>query len=186
MAKGIFVHIFFLFSIYIFVLLWFALFCFVLFCFVLLFFVLFCFVLFCFVLFCFFYHEYASTRIDIFTFHTRNAKGLTENSGAEWWTLVLDPLDAEVGFHWDKDYTVESDCGVNVFPHVSTLCCCSSFFFYSRHVSTVTYLSSIGAPTLIMNKTAPVQHDDKVTGTADVVCISKPLDCKRIIHHSSS
>lgn len=40
-------------------------------------------------------------------------------SGAEWWTLVLDPEDSVVGFHWDKDYTVEGDCGVNVFPHVS-------------------------------------------------------------------
>eukprot|EP00026_Physarum_polycephalum_P011079 Phypoly_transcript_11275.p1 GENE.Phypoly_transcript_11275~~Phypoly_transcript_11275.p1 ORF type:complete len:397 (+),score=49.50 Phypoly_transcript_11275:54-1193(+) len=102
---------------------------------------------------------------DIFMFHTKNAKGVDEKtSGAEWWALVLDPEDAEVGFHWDKDYTVESDCGVNVFPHVST----------------VTYLSTIGAPTLILNKTAPVQYNDKFSGTADSVYISKPVDCKHI------
>jgi hypothetical protein len=94
---------------------------------------------------------------------------------------VLDPEDAEVGFHWDKDYTVESDCGVNVFPHLScNISAINTYFFYFRHVSTVTYLSSIGAPTMILNKTAPVLHDDKLSGTADCVYISKPLDCKRI------
>jgi len=45
---------------------------------------------------------------EIFFFHASAVRGYDkEKSGAEWWSLVLDPQDAEVGFHWDKDYAVE-------------------------------------------------------------------------------
>eukprot|EP01052_Picozoa_sp_SAG31_P003332 SAG31_NODE_126_length_23665_cov_6.178987_27_plen_75_part_00 len=40
--------------------------------------------------------------------------------------MVLEQSD-EIGFHWDKDYSVEGQ-GVNVFPHLAT----------------VTYLSDVG------------------------------------------
>jgi hypothetical protein len=39
-----------------------------------------------------------------------------------------------LGFHWDKDEELRIECGVFVFPHIST----------------VTYLTGTGAPTVIM------------------------------------
>merc|ERR1712096_309914 len=35
-------------------------------------------------------------------------------AGVEWWTSCLDS-EAEVGWHWDRDYTLE-DSGVNLHP----------------------------------------------------------------------
>ena len=62
-----------------------------------------------------------------------------KNSGAEWWTLYMDGEDGGVGWHWDKDYHSELCEGQNIHPHLAT----------------VTYLSDIGAPTMIVpQKTA--------------------------------
>ena len=102
---------------------------------------------------------------EVFEFHTANVEWFdAESSGAEWWTLVLDSESDSVGMHWDKDYTVEADCGVNVFPILST----------------VTYLSERGAPTLVIEKTAPVMYDESFAGKATVAHLSRPFVCKHI------
>lgn len=63
------------------------------------------------------------------------------NSGAEWWTQVIDDED-EIGWHWDKDYALEGS-GVNVHPQLGT----------------VTYLCDHGAPTVVVNRPTDVQCD---------------------------
>mmetsp|Transcript_33042 Transcript_33042/g.80294 ORF Transcript_33042/g.80294 Transcript_33042/m.80294 type:complete len:418 (-) Transcript_33042:240-1493(-) len=85
---------------------------------------------------------------EIFNFHTSkvqeskfvvmmDGKEITFNadlSGAEFWCLHMDQEDA-VGWHWDKDYSAESD-GVNIHPHIGT----------------VTYFCESGAPTVFLEK----------------------------------
>jgi len=44
----------------------------------------------------------------------------------------------------------------------------------------VTYLTSKGAPTLIVNKSAPTFYTDPLNGQADEVAISRPEPCKHI------
>ena len=70
-----------------------------------------------------------------------------ESSGAEWWTLVIDVAD-DVGFHWDKDYYLEAEEGVNLCPRVAT----------------VTYLSDAGAPTLVLDCHCPPNAGDTCCG----------------------
>jgi hypothetical protein len=85
-------------------------------------------------------------------------------SGAEWWTLAIDSDNADVAWHWDKDYGLE-ESGINLNPHLAT----------------VTYVSMSGAPTVILNKTAPTEYEAKFDGTADKMFISRP----KIGKHSS-
>uniref|UniRef100_A0A7R9UBJ3 Uncharacterized protein n=1 Tax=Pinguiococcus pyrenoidosus TaxID=172671 RepID=A0A7R9UBJ3_9STRA len=84
--------------------------------------------------------------LGIFDFHTktlrRHASFNADRSGAEWWTLDISG-DADVGFHWDKDYAME-DAGLNVTPHIST----------------VTYLSDAGAATIVTGFRAPRHYGD--------------------------
>jgi hypothetical protein len=56
-------------------------------------------------------------------------------SGAEWWTQVIDPRD-DIGAHFDKDYYLEENMNISVHPQVGT----------------VTYLSNIGAPTVVATR----------------------------------
>jgi hypothetical protein len=37
--------------------------------------------------------------LEIFALHTRDCVFDASNSGAEWWSQVIDPED-EIGFHW--------------------------------------------------------------------------------------
>ena len=38
--------------------------------------------------------------LDIFSLHTKDCASFdADNSGAEWWSQVIDPAD-EIGFHW--------------------------------------------------------------------------------------
>lgn len=90
-----------------------------------------------------------------------------ERSGAEWWTLVLDAPSAdgdetskqnlkcsdsddeeedddEVGMHFDADYGLEAQM--------------PNFLLHPR-VATITYLSDIGVPTLILDKKSPPPAD---------------------------
>jgi hypothetical protein len=81
---------------------------------------------------------------EIFDFHV-GRMGLESGvdfdpskSGAEWWTQYIEG-DAEIGFHFDKDFTTEEETGLDLFPHLAT----------------VTYLTgddekSYQAPTLIL------------------------------------
>ena len=70
-------------------------------------------------------------------------------SGAEWWTQVVDAED-EIGMHWDKDYALEA-ADVNVHPQIGT----------------VTYFSSVGAPTLMARKRTKTFFRDSVAGAFD-------------------
>ena len=108
----------------------------------------------------------------IFKAHTDGLEGKFDpkNSGAEWWTLVLDNKsttkdnlppskeadddngdddsedeeDDEVGMHFDADYALEEQA--------------SGVFLHPR-VATITYLSDVGVPTLILDKRSPPPQD---------------------------
>ena len=93
-----------------------------------------------------------------------------DTSGAEWWALVLDQED-DVGFHWDKDYALEGDLGVNVHPHIST----------------VTYLSGdvharaqAQAPTVILRKRSPLFYGDDACGDVQEAMVSWPARGKHV------
>jgi len=98
--------------------------------------------------------------LSIFRKHTENLPDgvmIPEQSGAEWWTLVLDDEknekknhgdtndnraedreeDDEVGLHFDADYGLE-DQAPNLLLH--------------PRVATVTYLTGYGAPTVVLDK----------------------------------
>jgi len=102
--------------------------------------------------------------LDIFNFHTKDCKVDRSNSGAEWWTLAIDSDNADVAWHWDKDYGLE-ESGINLNPHIAT----------------ITYFSQSGAPTVMLNKTAPTGYDENISGTADQCFLSRP----KIGKHSS-
>lgn len=69
-------------------------------------------------------------------------------SGAEWWVQVRECTDSTaskpIGFHWDKDEELLDADGVNVHPYVST----------------VTYLTHHGAPTIVLDQHAPRNAND--------------------------
>lgn len=106
---------------------------------------------------------------SIFLKHTEHLEEGTYNpaqSGANWWTLVLDadsdhnnvddededgeedPGEDEVGLHFDADYELEEQT-TNLLLH--------------PRVATVTYLSDYGAPTLVLNQKSPPMEDTKKT-----------------------
>ena len=97
-------------------------------------------------------------------------------SGAEWWVQLRPSppagrfamLDADVGmaksgvsFHWDKDEDLRLMCGGSMYIH--------------PHISTVTYLTDLGAPTMVLTKRVDamtgqyVQETNDVDGSADPV-----------------
>ena len=108
--------------------------------------------------------------LTIFEKHVQHVdKGMynLEQSGAEWWTLVLDGDDEpkaknddsnnvddpeeeedEVGIHFDADYELE-DQAANLLLH--------------PRIATVTYLSDFGAPTLVVDLKSPPMDDVKKT-----------------------
>eukprot|EP00911_Craspedida_sp_UC1_P001364 UC1_evm1s1029 len=71
-------------------------------------------------------------------------------SGCEWWSQVRESREDNalkenaVGFHWDKDEDLLDETGVNVHPQLST----------------VTYLCTGGAPTIVLDKLCPTYADD--------------------------
>eukprot|EP00588_Corethron_pennatum_P009969 CAMPEP_0194266744 /NCGR_PEP_ID=MMETSP0169-20130528/1550_1 /TAXON_ID=218684 /ORGANISM="Corethron pennatum, Strain L29A3" /LENGTH=494 /DNA_ID=CAMNT_0039007499 /DNA_START=62 /DNA_END=1546 /DNA_ORIENTATION=+ len=83
---------------------------------------------------------------SIFRLHTRSLRPLAAVggdpgnrydpafSGAEWWTQDVSPGD-EIGWHWDRDYTLEAAAGLKIYPHVAT----------------VTYASPVGYGTVVMD-----------------------------------
>ena len=81
--------------------------------------------------------------------------------GAEWWSLAID-VDDEVGFHFDKDYGRESEHRINVTPAYAT----------------ITYLSSEGNATLIVEKPCPPHAgeplDDGKPIQAAWLCFPRP------------
>eukprot|EP00873_Tetraselmis_striata_P001434 jgi/Tetstr1/421698/TSEL_012636.t1 len=85
---------------------------------------------------------------DVFRYHTRNLSEDfdLEGSGAEWWVQVRDTgvAQSSIGFHWDKDEDLVDSCGLALHPQLST----------------VTYLSAWGAPTVACERRAPVDYGD--------------------------
>ena len=94
--------------------------------------------------------------LDVFKFHTGDADYDPETSGAEWWVQIRpspektgrysmhdksdDPDDMAkegISFHWDKDEDLRLLCGGNTYIH--------------PHISTVSYLTDLGAPTVAFN-----------------------------------
>jgi hypothetical protein len=103
------------------------------------------------------------------TEHLEEGSFIREQSGANWWTLVLESDDEtggragqssgssegfdeaefgedEVGLHFDADYELEEQT-TNLLLH--------------PRVATVTYLSGYGAPTLILDQKSPPMDDVK-------------------------
>lgn len=85
---------------------------------------------------------------EIFAQHTRGASFDRSRSGAEWWAQVRQCGHKEetIQFHWDTDEVAVEERNVNVHPHVAT----------------VTYVTSCGAPTLIVdrrNSRTPAETD---------------------------
>mmetsp|Transcript_27502 Transcript_27502/g.32095 ORF Transcript_27502/g.32095 Transcript_27502/m.32095 type:complete len:457 (-) Transcript_27502:25-1395(-) len=122
--------------------------------------------------------------MEIFKTHTKDLiPGRhydVERSGAEWWTLVLEVNnneedneeeedgDDEVGMHFDADYGLEEQL--------------PNYMLHPR-VATVTYLSNVGVPTLILNKRSPPPTDvDKksLNGSIGLGWISCPMLGKHI------
>ena len=92
--------------------------------------------------------------LDVFQFHVDGSGYDKATSGAEWWVQIRpapspdmddkaandkdnDMSTAGISFHWDKDEDLRELAGGNLYVH--------------PHISTVTYLTSIGAPTVVCN-----------------------------------
>lgn len=95
--------------------------------------------------------------LDIFNYHVGQINNFDPaTSGAEWWVQIrpspektgrysmhdksddLNDMATEgISFHWDKDEDLRILCGGTTYIH--------------PHLSTVTYLTSIGAPTIAFN-----------------------------------
>jgi len=65
-------------------------------------------------------------------------------SGCEWWTQVIDSRD-DIVAHFDKDYYLEENMNVSVYPQVAT----------------VTYFCDIGAPTIVANRVRCLTYFDE-------------------------
>ena len=76
---------------------------------------------------------------SVYMAHTSAAHEKSHVSGAEFWSLVIDQEDADVGLHFDKDFGLEAERGINRTPVVAT----------------VTYLCDGGAPTIVIEKAPP-------------------------------
>lgn len=129
---------------------------------------------------------------SIFKMHTKHlAPGIIipEQSGSEWWTLVMDTGksnassndnidenddseedddDDDVGMHFDADYGLEEQVP-NLLLH--------------PRLATVTYLTDFGTPTLILDQRSPPPADkDKKTleGSIRKGWLSHPIQGKHI------
>jgi len=127
----------------------------------------------------------------IFERHTEGIDYKKEQSGAEWWTLVLDSEDKEdekqdkadaaeddddeeeeadeVGMHFDADYGLE-DQAPNLLLH--------------PRLASVTYLSDWGAPTLVLDRRSHPPSDTTLSTLAGPIAqgwLSHPSVGKHII-----
>jgi hypothetical protein len=93
----------------------------------------------------------------IFFYHTEGQVFDPDHSGAEWWSQVIHP-DDDIGVHWDRDYGLEEEFGQHVYPYVGT----------------ATYLSDIGAPTVVFTKPGTDMATEEIVGEIDGVVVSCP------------
>lgn len=105
----------------------------------------------------------------IFHRHAAGADFDASRSGAEWWAQVRQPRHAEeaVQFHWDTDENAVEQRGVNVHPHLST----------------VTYLTDCGAPTLVVDRRNPSRPGEvpSIYGAIEQGLLSHPSVGKHIV-----
>jgi hypothetical protein len=99
----------------------------------------------------------------IFELHAGDASFDPARSGAEWWSQHIDARDA-IGWHWDRDYALEAEHGLAIHPAVAT----------------VTYLSDVGAPTLVLENAHPVLAADEPPPSARALHVSWPRTGKHI------
>ena len=95
-----------------------------------------------------------------------------ECSGAEWWTLILEQdenddeeEDDDVGMHFDADYGLEEQVK-NLMIH--------------PRLSTVTYLTNVGVPTLVVDKKSPTDTASSLNGNVERSWLSSPSIGKHI------
>ena len=60
-----------------------------------------------------------SLALSIFELHTRGLEFNKDLSGAEFWSQVIDARD-NIGFHWDRDYGLEENHGVHMYPYLAS------------------------------------------------------------------
>ena len=70
-----------------------------------------------------------------------------ENSGAEWWTQVIDTRD-DIGIHWDRDYGAEEATSKHIYPYLAT----------------VTYLKGEGGATVVFDTVGTTHAEDSLVG----------------------
>ena len=76
----------------------------------------------------------------------------------------MDAESSQVAWHWDKDYSLEQS-GINISPHLGT----------------VTYLSNVGAPTVMMDKTCSTDYSEDISGDANQAFLSRPAFGKHVV-----
>jgi hypothetical protein len=121
---------------------------------------------------------------NIFDYHVSSSNAVNfdaETSGAEWWVQIrpspktgrhsMQGMDDETGisFHFDKDEDLRILCGGNTYVH--------------PHLSTVTYLTDIGAPTMIVEgfRVNNLTGDYMIAETKDLgIFVSWPLTGKHL------
>lgn len=99
----------------------------------------------------------------IFNEHTMNSEFDRKRSGAEWWTQVIDS-DDDIGFHWDRDYGIESMTGQYIYPHIAT----------------VTYLSTCDCPTIIVDLPGSDTSSEPIESSINKIWVSRPILGKHI------
>ena len=85
--------------------------------------------------------------LQIFRYHARDAAFDPARSGAEWWTQVIE-TEADIAWHWDRDYDLQDGQGIQIHPHLAT----------------VTYVNVGGAPTVVLERASPLLAADSLEG----------------------
>jgi hypothetical protein len=101
--------------------------------------------------------------LEIFGHHTSTLSFNPSTSGAEWWTQVIDTRD-DIGVHWDRDYDLEEEEGLHVYPYLGT----------------VTYLSNVGAPTVVFAKEGTSNASESIIGPITELFLSSPVATNHI------
>eukprot|EP01043_Picozoa_sp_COSAG02_P070571 COSAG02_NODE_12548_length_1527_cov_1.619748_1_plen_252_part_01 len=124
---------------------------------------------------------------EVFEWHTAGCSAEEgfdrESSGAEWWVQIREHAAAAAGGgqragvapHWDKDENLRRDFGIWAHPQLST----------------VTYLTGGGAPTVVLRKCIDRHGGDIIAaapadgvgtaGAIDAAVISQPVPGKHLV-----
>ncbi|CAM9141125.1 unnamed protein product [Scytosiphon promiscuus] len=103
--------------------------------------------------------------------HIKDGCDGCDESGAEWWVQIREEghhADLGMPFHWDKDENMLETHGVVVCPQVST----------------VTYLTAYGAPTVVLEVGAP-EKGAVGEGDIDRAFVSYPAPFKHLAFNGS-